>query len=109
MHPAVARIRRSLVALLAVAFLFGTSLAATHVHAWASGAGAPSASTDQHKGDTADTVCAICFGLHGARGLPPNAPALATSDAVAPAPPFIAGVPARTPFLAFRSRAPPPG
>lgn len=103
------RVRRVLLLLLALAFLAGSTLAATHVHAWASGAGAPGVSTDQHKGNAIDAVCPMCFGLQAGSGLPPDSLVLTRPEAVSSAPQIVATASARAPLLAFRSRAPPPG
>jgi hypothetical protein len=109
MDPALARIRRFFVALLALGFLAGSSVAATHIHVAARGAGAPAVSTDQHKGDAAEAICPVCVVLHAGSAPPPDAPVLAAPAPAAPAPQAGVAEVARAPRLAFRSRAPPPG
>jgi hypothetical protein len=103
------RTRRFLVTLLALAFLVGSSVAATHLHVPVGGAGTPSASTDQQKGDTTEVVCPICFGFHGGGGLPPAVAAVDETKGAAPAEAGLEASFRRAPHLAFRSRAPPPG
>src|SRR5689334_10962127 len=108
MERMASRIRPVLLWLLTVGYLVGSSLAATHVHAWASG-GVPAVSTDHHKGDAVEGICPICFGLHAGSGLTPDRPVLGAPKAVSPSPQIVATAPARAPLLHFRSRAPPPG
>jgi hypothetical protein len=109
MASVVARVRRFFVTLLALGFLVGSTTAATHIHPWAGGAGTPTASTDQHKGDPVEAVCPICVVLHAGGAPPPDAPVLAAPIPAAPAPQAVLAAVARGPLLAFRSRAPPPG